>query len=190
MKILSIETSCDETATCILNVKDMVEPVEFNVLANITLSQAKLHAEYGGVFPNLAKREHSKNLVPVLKEVLKKSGLEESTKKPLSSEQIKSLEELLTREPSILEGLSKYLPTIEKPEIDVIAVTSGPGLEPALWVGINFAKALSIIWGIPVIPINHMEGHLLASLAKQEAGSENFAIPEFKFPVLALLISG
>jgi len=75
MKILSIETSCDETAVCVLSADKINGSVEFKVLGNLTLSQAKLHAEYGGVFPNLAKREHSKNLVPVLKEVLESSSI-------------------------------------------------------------------------------------------------------------------
>ena len=75
MKILSIETSCDETAISIVEASGKASDANFNVLANITLSQAKLHAEYGGVFPNLAKREHSKNLVPVLKQALENAKM-------------------------------------------------------------------------------------------------------------------
>jgi len=78
-----------------------------------------------------------------------------------------------------------FLSGIEKPEIDAVTVTAGPGLEPALWVGINVAKALGQAWDVPVIPGNHMEGHLLAPLVESKT---NLALTEL--PVLALLISG
>ena len=71
--------------------------------------------------------------------------------------------------------------TYEKPEIDVITVTSGPGLEPALWVGINFARALSVLWNIPVLAVNHMEGHIASVLLESKVTN---------FPALGLLISG
>lgn len=76
----------------------------------------------------------------------------------------------------------ELLETIEKPTIDIITVTQGPGLEPALWVGINFAKTLGTIWNIPVVPTNHMEGHIVSVLI--ESGKD------VNFPALALLISG
>ena len=74
MKILGIETSCDETAISIIETEGTLKNPQFKVLSNVTLSQAKLHEKYGGVFPNLAKREHSKNLIPVLKQALKESN--------------------------------------------------------------------------------------------------------------------
>ena len=76
MKILAIETSCDETAIAILEAKGKPheENVHFNVLSSIVLSQAALHAEYGGVYPSLAKREHGRNLVPVLEKALRESN--------------------------------------------------------------------------------------------------------------------
>ena len=87
------------------------------------------------------------------------------------------------------------------PSIDAIAVTAGPGLEPALWVGINFAKALALLWEKPLVAVNHMEGHILAGLARREARStkleepnksqtEKLEISNVEMPVLALLISG
>jgi len=147
MRILSIETSCDETGISILEVKGGKKSPSFKVLADSVASQIAIHAPYGGVYPMLAKREHIKNLPIILEKVLKKSKI----KKP-----------------------------------DLIAVTSGPGLEPALWTGIVFAKELSKKWNVPLIPVNHMEGHILSVFGKKK----KFKIPKMKFPVLSLLISG
>lgn len=182
MKILSIETSCDETAISIVD----TDGKEFKVLGNSLLSQIDLHKEYGGVFPTLAKREHSRNLIPVLKQVLEKAGFENS-KLQTTNDKIK---EILNREPELLEQFLKFIPTIQTPDIDAIAVTRGPGLEPALWVGINFAKALSVAWKKPIIPVNHMEGHIFSALLKEDGKDSKFYIQNLKFPILALLISG
>ena len=141
MIILSIDTSCDDTCIAVLK----IEKKKIKVLSNIVSSQIEIHKEYGGVFPSLAKREHEKNLVPVLKQALKNARRKEKFKKP-----------------------------------DLIAVTIGPGLEPCLWVGLNFAKSLSLVWNIPLIPVNHIEGHILANFINH--------IP--KFPMLALIVSG
>ncbi|HNW71668.1 MAG TPA: tRNA (adenosine(37)-N6)-threonylcarbamoyltransferase complex transferase subunit TsaD [Candidatus Paceibacterota bacterium] len=150
MKILSIETSCDETGISILETKKTGKNVVFKVLANSLNSQIDIHKEYGGVFPALAKREHQKNLPILFERTLKKS----KTK-------------------------------IEN--IDLIAVTSGPGLEPALWTGIVFAKEISAKYKIPILPVNHMEGHILSVFAEDK---KTFSIPKIKFPVLSLLVSG
>ena len=184
--ILGIETSCDETALALIDGK--------KILANITLSQAKIHAQYGGVFPMLAKREHAKNLLPIFKKILETANfLIPKTKSPKSEklQEAKSckLKAILEREPELLEQFLEFALTIEKPTIDAIAVTKGPGLEPALWVGINFAKALATIWNIPIIPINHMEGHIVSALLCQNESSK-FQVPNFRFPAIALLISG
>ena len=74
MKILSIETSCDETAICLVETSGAYPNTRIIVLGSVLLSQAELHAEYGGVFPNLARREHVKNLVPILAKVFKNAG--------------------------------------------------------------------------------------------------------------------
>lgn len=146
MRILAIETSCDETAIAILDINGPAEKPSFKVLGNTLLSQAKLHEQYGGVYPNLAKREHQKNLPILLKQALSEASQSE-----------------------------------ESPDIDLIAVTAGPGLEPALWAGITFAEDLGKKWGKPVIPVNHMEGHICSVFAGEEVA---------KFPALALLVSG
>ncbi len=159
MKILSVETSCDETGISILEVTGSKNPT-FKVLANSLNSQIKIHSPYGGVFPALAKREHLKNLPILLERTLKKANLTLS-------------------------------PTPAKKRIDLIAVTSGPGLEPALWTGIVFAKELAKKWSasrrIPLVPVNHMEGHILSVFAKDK---KEFQIDKLNFPILSLLVSG
>lgn len=109
----------------------------------------------------------------------------------LDAKKIKKITVLLEREPEMLPLFLTYIPTIKKPAIDLIAVTSGPGLEPALWVGINFAKALALAWDIPVIPVNHMEGHIVSSiLAAQTKTSGKQKIQAIDFPAISLLVSG
>jgi len=143
MIILSIDTSCDDTCIAILKIKNK----KIKILSNIISSQIDIHRKYGGVYPSLAKREHEKNLVPVLKQALQGAKKKEKFKKP-----------------------------------DLIAVTIGPGLEPCLWVGLNFAKSLSFMWDIHLIPVNHIEGHILANFIS--------ITKKIKFPMLALIVSG
>lgn len=185
MKILSIETSCDETAVAVIECSGEFENPSFKILGNSLLSQIEIHKEYGGVFPSLAKREHAKNLVPLLENTLKQSGLYLEAELPnkINDEKIKEIEKILEREPGLFEKLKELLSKTEIPEIDAVAVTYGPGLEPALWVGLNFAKALSSVWNKPLIPVNHMEGHICSTLSL----GKNTKI---KFPTIALLISG
>ena len=195
MKILSIETSCDETAIAILECSGNFDDLAFEVLGNTLLSQALKHAEFGGIYPNLAKRLHSENLIPILTETLKEAELLEvrDTIQDLG-EQTETIQKILEREPSLYEHFMEFIPAIEKPDIDALAVTQGPGLEPALWVGLNFAKALALVWDIPLIPTNHMEGHIVSVLMNrngntiQDLGFKN--TPEIDFPAVALLISG
>ncbi len=152
MRILAIETSCDETSVSILKISGNSRLPKFNILSNVVASQVKVHAPWGGVVPNLAKREHQKNLPIVLKKALKEADL-----------------------------------SLKNPQIDAIAVTQGPGLEPALWVGINFSKELSKKWRKPLIGINHLEGHIFSVFLKKR---EEFLISNLKFPALALVVSG
>ena len=84
----------------------------------------------------------------------------------------------------------EFIKTTQKPNIDVIGVTFGPGLEPALWVGINFAKALGLTWNMPVVPINHMEGHIVSVLTETIIESRKPKVHKIEFPAIALLISG
>jgi len=158
LKILAIETSCDETAIALLECEGSLESPKFKVLGNSLISQIELHKEYGGVYPMLAKREHQKNLPILLEKVL-------------------------------AEVRSKNQEISLPEDIDYICITSGPGLEPALWVGILFAEELGEKWGVPVIPINHMEGHIYSILEMQEVGSREKEVG-IKFPALALLVSG
>lgn len=204
MRILAIETSCDETAIAILEIKGSKESAIVSIWGNALHSQVKLHQKYGGVFPMMAKREHAKTLTPLLLEVLKEAKMLRYQQLTTYNLQKKKVEKILEREGELAKELIELLEKIEKPKIDCLAVANGPGLEPALWVGINFAKALSLAWDIPVIPINHMEGHIFASLMqsadkrrkdadgrrKNSPLSATYTITLPPFPLLALLISG
>ena len=152
MKILSIETSCDDTAISIMKAMGDASNASFEVLADNSNSQIKIHIPYGGVYPVLAKREHAKNLPILLQTSLKQAKLEKK-KKP----------------------------------VDAIAVTYGPGLEMCLWEGILFAQNLAKKWNVPLIPVNHMEGHIFSVFGKNKG---KFSIPKIKTPILSLLVSG
>jgi N6-L-threonylcarbamoyladenine synthase len=150
------------------------------VLGNALYSQIAVHAQYGGVFPKLAKREHAKNLPHILKQALEEAGMWKIGAK--RDADWNAIAEILKKEDNLGKDLKALLENIENPAIDIIAVTAGPGLEPALWVGVSFAKALEKLWGVPAIPVNHMEGHIFSILTSNEK--------LIKFPALALLISG
>lgn len=197
MKILGIETSCDETAISIIKAEGDIkkpESLRFDVLADAVLSQIAIHKEYGGVFPSVAKREHAKALIPLFKQTLEKTGTLKFEENILDKNTEEQIRKILEREADLADQFLAFIPTISKPDIDAIAVTKGPGLEPALWVGINFAKALSIIWNIPIIPTNHMEGHIVSALTDKifhsDGTPEPQKAPEVTFPAIALLISG
>lgn len=185
MRIVSIETSCDETAISIVDVAGEFPTATYSILGNALFSQIDIHKEYGGVFPQVAKREHAKTLVPMLEKALIEAELLATGRTDIDNES--TLREILAREDGLADSLIAFLSTHELPEFDLIAVTSGPGLEPALWVGISFAKALASVLGCPVIPVNHMEGHILASLYDVEVDD---ALAPIAFPALALLVSG
>ena len=162
MRILSIETSCDDTGVTIFEVKGGTTDATFKVLADNLASQTKIHTKYGGVYPMLAKREHIKNLPILLEKTLKEAKLSKKNK-----------------------------------PVDLIAVTYGPGLEPSLWTGITFAQDLAKKWKVPVIPVNHMEGHVLSVFGKHKparpngrSGGGKFKIKKLKTPILSLLVSG
>jgi tRNA N6-adenosine threonylcarbamoyltransferase len=137
MIILGIDTSCDDTCAAI--VQDGKR-----LLSNIVNSQVTVHHEHGGVVPELASREHIRNIVPVVRESLRKAHL---TNK----------------------------------DIDAVAVTVGPGLVGALLVGIYFAKAFSYANAIPLLGINHLEGHILSIFLEEKSPP---------FPFIALTVSG
>lgn len=141
MRILGIESSCDETAAAV--VEDGV-----SLLASVVASQLDTHGKYGGVVPELASREHLRAIVPVVRTAMEQSG-------------------------SRWENLS------------AIAVTVGPGLVGSLLVGLTYAKSLSFARGIPLIGVNHIEGHIHAVIL--EAGGRGEPV---EFPALALVVSG
>lgn len=189
MIILSIETSCDETAVAIIK-RVRGKQLRFEVLSHNVLSQIDLHAKYGGVFPALAKREHAKALTQLIAEALEEADLlvERSNEHHLSMTEKHKLETLLEREPDMLAAMLVLFEGIQKPAIDAIAVTIGPGLAPALWVGVNGAKALHTVWNIPLYPINHMEGHVIASML--QINNNIYEMSDLVTPACALLISG
>lgn len=190
VKILAIETSCDETAIAILEAEGSFGSPDFKigVLANNLLSQAQLHAEFGGVYPNLAKREHSKNLLPILNKTLQEAGFlkekEKGKREKVQNKNVEKISNILEKNPDLKENFLMEALDMPAPDIDVIAVTEGPGLEPALWAGIVFAQALGTLWNKPVMGINHMEGHFYSVLLQEESAQH------ITFPALALLVSG
>jgi len=186
MRILSIETSCDDTGIAVLRARGQGLGSSFETLANVVSSQ-QIHQNYGGVFPMMAKREHQANLVPVLTRALKEAKLANPKSEFLNPKQIKILKEIFKREEKLFEYTVKFLQTYEKPEIDAIAVTYGPGLEPCLWVGVNFARALSYFWDIPLIPVNHIEAHILVNFLDPRPST---LAPKKIFPAISLVVSG
>lgn len=185
MRILAIETSCDETAVAVLECEGTGTQASFRIRGNGLHSQSALHAEYGGVFPSLAKRAHADNIVPMLTIALREADM----LLPGVVETPASFTELLAREHELHKTLSEFLFSYARPDIDSIAVTHGPGLEPALWVGVNFARALSVAWKVPLIGINHMEGHFIAGLGEPDAEGV-IHVRTTECPILGLLISG
>ena len=140
MVILGIETSCDETAAAVVFGKgDKVE-----ILSNIVSSQIAIHQKYGGVVPEVAAREHVLNILPVVNKALEKTDL---TPRP----------PLLIRRGGGAKRRRRGF------GIDAIAVTIGPGLITSLMVGVETAKTLAYAWQVPVIGINHIEGHIYAN---------------------------
>jgi N6-L-threonylcarbamoyladenine synthase len=186
MRILAIETSCDDTCIAIVEASPRrgSKIPHFRVLANVISSQTEIHKKYGGVVPSLAKRAHQENLVTVLEKALGEAGMKLSpSAKSYTKGQskIKNAGKILEREPELLEQFIKTVVPIPKPKINFIAVTHGPGLEPALWAGINFARALSYWWRIPLLGVDHMEGHIAANFLHTG---------KVEFPAIVLAVSG
>jgi len=188
MKILAIETSCDDTGISILEASGDKNP-NFCVLSNTIASQIKVHQKYGGVYPMMAKREHQRNLLPALIKALEESKLLKiSNPKPQNlkfnqSQKLKTLNFILEREPELFKKLLLFFKKYEKPDIDLISITNGPGLEPCLWAGVNFAKALSYFWDIPIVPVNHIESHILVNFLDKPVDLSTG-------PAIALVVSG
>jgi len=135
MRLLAIETSCDETAAAVMS---------DNQLLSNTIATQEIHQLYGGVVPELASRAHVQRLVPIVKMALAQAQLSQN-------------------------------------EIEAVAVTYGPGLMGSLLVGVSFAKGLALQLGVPLLGVNHMEGHLFSTNIKPEGPTP---------PFLSLIISG
>lgn len=152
MKILSVETSCDETGIAIVQANGGLKNPKFEILENLVATQIETHRPWGGVVPGLAKRDHEKNL-------------------PELFEKIKDKTE----------------------NVDIIAVTVGPGLDPCLWTGVNFAKEIhkNNFPEAKLIGVNHMEGHLFSFLLAQETADDVWRVANSDiFPAIQLIVSG
>jgi N6-L-threonylcarbamoyladenine synthase len=141
VKILGIESSCDETAAAVVGDGRVI-------LSSVVASQISIHRKYGGVVPELASREHLRQIVPVVREALLAAGLEFK-------------------------------------DLDAVGVTSGPGLVGALLVGITYGKTLALALGKPLVPVNHLEGHVHAVFLEAFAAGR---VP--KLPAVCLIVSG
>ncbi len=162
IKILAIETSCDETAAAVIGENPSDDGGQPVILSNVISSSVDLHAKTGGIVPEVASRAQMETIVPVISEALISSRFKVQGSRSLNyQEAIKLLD-----------------------DITHIAVTAGPGLIGSLLVGFSAAKTLAYARDLPIIPINHIEGHVYSAF-----GGE-FPISNFQFPMLALTVSG
>ncbi len=143
MKILAIESSCDETAAAIAEGRGS----SLKLCSNIISSQIAIHKKYGGVVPEIAAREHILSILPVIQEALDGAGIKSSE---------------------------------AKKRLSAIAVTTGPGLITSLMMGLETAKTLAYSWNLPIVAVNHIEGHLYS----------NFIDAKPKLPAVILTVSG
>ena len=137
MKILGIETSCDETAASV--VEDGT-----NMLSNEIASQVEIHARYGGIVPEVASRQHTLSIIPIIKAAMTKAG-------------------------------------VNWQDLGAIAVTNGPGLAGSLLTGVNVAKAICLAQNLPLVGVNHLEGHMYANWLTGNT---------LEFPLVCLIVSG
>jgi len=195
MIILSIETSCDETAAAIVK----FSKGKAEVLANVVSSQIKIHSKFGGVVPLLASRMHLKNMVPVLKRAFKEAEKTHNSLESLPTGQAGSDKRLQRSENKEFSKVSFEVSELSSfgKLIDYIAVTNGPGLIPALMIGTQAAKTLSYALNKPLIPIHHIEGHIYANWLRpiEKVQSSKFKVQSYKlwnpeFPILCLIVSG
>lgn len=143
-RILGIESSCDETAAAVVENGG-------TLLSSVVASQVDLHAAYGGVFPEVASRQHIKTVYGVVDQALHKAHI----------------------------GLG---------DVDAIAVTRGPGLAGSLVVGLNMAKGIAVAGDIPLIGVNHLEGHVYSAWVR--SADDSHPAPHPEFPLVILLVSG
>nr|MBN1228943.1 tRNA (adenosine(37)-N6)-threonylcarbamoyltransferase complex transferase subunit TsaD [Anaerolineae bacterium] len=152
--VLGIETSCDETAAAVVRDGE-------DILSNIVASQVDLHAQYGGIFPEIASRAHIEQIYPVVEQALETAGA-------------------------------------ALPDVDVITVTRGPGLAGSLVVGVNMAKGLALGRSLPIVGVNHLEGHIYSlwlagpeyRFSRSDSPSADGEHIPIEFPVVILIVSG
>jgi N6-L-threonylcarbamoyladenine synthase len=137
MKILGIETSCDETAAAV--VEDGTK-----MLSNEIASQVEIHARYGGIVPEVASRQHTLSIIPIIRAAMHKAD-------------------------------------VGWEDLSAIAVTNGPGLAGSLLTGVNVAKAIALAQNLPLVGVNHLEGHMYANWLTGN---------ELQFPLICLIVSG
>ena len=147
--LLAIETSCDETAAAVIADGRTIR-------SNVVASQIELHRRYGGVFPEVASRQHVLSIIPVIEDAIRQAG-------------------------------------VDWGDLAAVAVTEGPGLAGSLLIGVNAAKGAAFSRGLPLIGVNHLEGHVYSNWLAQRVGEE--ALEEDRpdaagFPVLILIVSG
>lgn len=143
MRVLGIETSCDETSAAVVEDKVFVR-------ANVVLTQTKLHEPFGGIVPEIASRKQMEFIAPVVRQAMVEAG-------------------------------------VAWQELDAVAVTNRPGLIGSLVVGVSFAKAIALAHNLPLIPVNHLEGHVFSVFLRDEKGMTG---DRWDFPFLCLLVSG
>ncbi|MFA0733051.1 MAG: hypothetical protein LKKZDAJK_002908 [Candidatus Fervidibacter sp.] len=143
MRVLGIETSCDETSAAVVEDKMFVR-------ANVVLTQTKLHEPFGGIVPEIASRKQMEFIAPVVHQAMAEAG-------------------------------------VSWRDLDAIAVTNRPGLIGSLVVGVSFAKAIALVHNLPLIPVNHLEGHVFSVFLRDEKGMTD---DRWDFPFLCLLVSG
>ncbi len=151
MTILAVETSCDETAAAVIERADGADTA--TITTSVVASQIDLHQKYGGVYPEVASREHTKQILPVISEALQLPLTEKGR-----------------------------LPDLDLSGIDYLAITHGPGLIGALLVGTQTMASLSFTTKIPLLPVNHLAGHIYASFLNTETPPQ--------FPLMAMVVSG
>jgi len=168
MKILAIESSCDETSAAII--EGIKTDPAVKIIANNTVSSLPIHSKTGGIIPEAAAREQIRFIIPVIKKTLEDASLSFSSQNP--------------------------------PKVDAIAVTIGPGLIGSLLVGVETAKTLGYVWNKPIIPVNHLIGHIYANfvseipnrkskIENQELNARGYLLDaEIKFPAVVLVVSG
>jgi tRNA A37 threonylcarbamoyltransferase TsaD len=160
--LLAIETSCDETAAAVVSfdTNGNITP-----LSSVVASQINLHKKYGGVFPELASRAHSQKILPVVKEALTIAEIRSTKSEARNKSKIQKFKYSNIKNLDIVSNFDiRYsnLSTVMK-SINAIAVTTGPGLIGSLIVGVEFARGLAAALDVPVVPVNHLEGHIYAA---------------------------